>query len=141
MSLFATSDDTSIRWHGVDGYALDLPASCAGFLVRWFADGGTRGELLINDDTGGPLVIPAVMKLRELYAWLGGRVGYYLLSPVDAACRRVDAPDAAISLTPSMAARAAFLQTIETVTAIASPAVELASWWPPPPVRVKGGAS
>lgn len=148
MSLSAATDVSAIRWHDVDGYRLDLLTSCAGFLVRWSADGRSRGELVINEDTGGPLVLPVRITPPELCARLGDRVGYYLLSPVDAECRRVDAPDGAIWLTPSMVARAArWRSAVEATAAMMktlAPLVErwlVECWSPPPPVRTKGGAS
>ena len=80
---FATDDE--IPWFSADGRGLELPDQCVGFVVRYWPEGahGGVGELVIDEHTGGPLVMPARVSLGEFCWRLGARVGRYELAALD----------------------------------------------------------
>ena len=80
---FATDDE--IPWFSADGRGLELPELCVGFVVRYWPEGArSAGELVIDEHTGGPLVMPARVSTGEFCWRLGARVGRYELTALDA---------------------------------------------------------
>lgn len=104
--MFNRQDNLPIRWCGVDGYALELPPTCAGFLVRPWSPVLGPGELVIVASTGLPLVVPVLVTPRQFCQRLGRRVGSYRLAPVTASGRRAGEVVAAMEITPAMVRRA-----------------------------------
>lgn len=103
--MFNRQDNLPIRWCGVDGYALELPPTCAGFLVRPWSPVFGCGELVIVASTGLPLVVPVAATPRQFCQRLGCRVGSYRLAPVTASGRRAGEVVAAMEITPAMVRR------------------------------------
>lgn len=103
--MFNRQDNLPIRWCGVDGYALELPPTCAGFLVRPWSPVLGPGELVIVASTGLPLVVSVLATPRQFCQRLACRVGSYRLAPVTASGRRAGESVATMEITPAMVAR------------------------------------
>lgn len=117
-----------ICWYGPEGFGLELPRGCVGFVVRYWPAGARGiGELVIDDDTGGPLLLPARLTQQEFCTSLVGRVGRYRLAPIDAGRRPLGERFAMMSITAAMAERARLLAACFESAALADAAVQVAA--------------
>jgi hypothetical protein len=90
------------------GNPIELPGHVIGFRVRCVAPGARGfGELVIDEERGGPLFVPRETAPEEFAGLVRHRPGRYRLVALDERHRILDGvPPAVFVVTPTMAARA-----------------------------------